>query len=197
MSSPEHFWAGEFGIAYTLRNKVDWMQRRSFWELVLERTAACRVLEVGCGAGWNLLALRQVDPRVRALGVDVNRVALDMAQDAGADAVELPAARVGTRWPQAFDLVFTAGVLIHVPPAELATTMVSIIAASRRWVLAVEYAAAAEEEVLYRGHAERLWRRPFGVLYEALGLTLQESGHLERGDGFDDCTWWLLKKPDA
>jgi SAM-dependent methyltransferase len=197
MSEHERFWAGDFGIAYALRNmKVDWMARRSFWELVLERTRASRVLEVGCGAGWNLLAIRDVDARVRAIGVDVNLVALDMAHDAGVDAIELAAAQVASRWPLAFDLAFTAGVLIHVPPAELAATMASIVAASRRWVLAIEYEAATEEEVPYRGHAERLWRRPFGLLYEAMGMELEDSGGLERGDGFDSCTWWLLRKPE-
>jgi pseudaminic acid biosynthesis-associated methylase len=197
MSEHEQFWAGDFGLAYTLRNSVDWRKRHSFWELMLERTAARNVLEVGCNAGWNLLAIRNVDARVRTRGVDVNRMALDLAYEAGLDTAEVSAANVGTRWPAAFDLVFTAGVLIHIPPEQLATTMVSIILASRRWVLAVEYAGDTEEEVPYRGHDARLWRRPFGALYEALGLALEDSGVLERGDGFDCCTWWLLRKPDA
>jgi hypothetical protein len=93
--------------------------------------------------------------------------------------------------------VFTAGVLIHVPPVDLPETLVSIVNASKRWVLAIEYEAASEEPVPYRGHEERLWRRPFGLQYEAMGLEVEDRGQLGPGDGFDFTTYWLLRKPEA
>jgi hypothetical protein len=75
--------------------------------------------------------------------------------------------------------------------------MESLVRASSRYVLAVEYAAAEEEALDYRGHAARLWRRPFGQLYEAMGLEVVSTGELRRGDGFDDCHFWLLEKTPA
>lgn len=194
MSTTFDFWRGPFGAEYTARNRVNWQARRAFWELILERTAARRVLEVGCNAGWNLMALRAVDPTVKLRGIDVNREALEEARANVLDARDLPASMVGDTWPRCFDLVFTAGVLIHVGPEDLADTMHSIVGASSRHVLAVEYAAAKEEEVDYRGHAQRLWRRPFGRLYEEMGLEVELTGELRAGDGFDDCHYWLLRK---
>jgi pseudaminic acid biosynthesis-associated methylase len=196
VSTPqEKFWAGEFGSQYTVRNRVNWHARKNFWDLIIERTAARSVLEVGCNAGWNLLALRDADPTIKLRGVDLNPDALTEAGRYALDAREMSGVKVGAEWPNAFQLVFTAGVLIHVPPQVLEKTMRSIVAASSRWVLAVEYAANQEEEVDYRGHAERLWRRPYGALYAGLGLAIEMEGQLAKGDGFDNCEFWLLRKP--
>jgi pseudaminic acid biosynthesis-associated methylase len=188
------FWRGSFGSEYTQRNRVNWEARRSFWELILENTAARSVLEVGCNAGWNLRALRAVDPTLKLRGVDVNADALAEAKREVLDARELPAAQVGHCWPRHFDLVFTAGVLIHVAPEHIVDTMRSIARASSRYVLAVEYESVNEDWVEYRGHRDRLWRRPFGEMYEAMGLDIVLTGTVGPGDGFDDCAYWLLRK---
>jgi pseudaminic acid biosynthesis-associated methylase len=191
MNAQEQFWAGDFGTAYTLRNRVNWLDRVPFWRNILAITQARSVLDVGCNAGWNLRAIRAADRTVIAVGVDVNADAVVEARDGGLDA-SLMSARVAGRWyREHFDLVCTSGVLIHVAPAELPDTMQAIINASRRWVLAVEYAAPKEEEVLYRGNAERLWKRPFGDLYEAMGLTMVADTVAQ---GFDQCRAWLLVK---
>jgi pseudaminic acid biosynthesis-associated methylase len=197
MNPQEEFWAGAFGADYTARNRVEWKARRSFWDLMVEKTGARSILEVGCNAGWNLLALRDVDSSIKLRGVDLNPQAIKEARANGLDARELPATKVGECWPRRFDLVFTAGVLIHVAPDDLAAVMVSIVNASAKWVLAVEYEAAQAREIQYRGHAGKLWKQPFGLQYEAMGLELEASGELRAGDGFDDCTYWLLRKPEV
>jgi hypothetical protein len=71
--------------------------------------------------------------------------------------------------------------------------MDNIIACSRRYVLAVEYADETEVEVQYRGHSERLWKRPFGRLYMDRGLNMVAEGEAP-ADAFDRCSWWLLSK---
>lgn len=199
MNAQEKLWAGDFGREYTERNRVEWQRRRSFWELVLEKSAPRSVLEVGCNAGWNLLALRDIDPTMKLRGVDLNPQALAEARANVLDAREVSGRDVGELWPGQFDLVFTAGVLIHVGPRELEATMRSIVAASAKYVLAVEYAAAEEVALEYRGGKDRLWKRPFGQLYEGMDLEVESSGELRAGDGFDDCTYWLLRKwrPDS
>ena len=191
MNATEQFWAGSFGNQYTDRNRVKYHERMPFWLRVLERTQPASVLEVGANAGWNLRAIRGLAQGVKLSGIDVNLQAVQEAQDCGLNVAVCPAADVGRLWPDSADLVFTAGVLIHIPPEQLPEVMASIIQASRRWVLAVEYSAEVEEPVEYRGHADRLWRRPFGRLYEGLGLRLVWSGP---ADGFDNCCAWLLSK---
>lgn len=197
MNEREALWAGPFGREYTERNRVDWRARRSFWDLMLETTRARTVLEVGCNAGWNLLALRDSDPTLKLRGIDVNEEAVAEARAEVLDARVIEGERAGTCWPGRFDLVFTAGVLIHVAPEDLPAMMVSIINASSKWVLAVEYEDSEEREIEYRGHMGRLWKRPFGLQYESLGLDLEAYGTLAPGDGFDQCSYWLLRKPEV
>jgi SAM-dependent methyltransferase len=42
-------------------------------------TPGCRVLDVGCGAGWSSIALAKAYPSARVLGIDVDRPSVDMA----------------------------------------------------------------------------------------------------------------------
>lgn len=188
----ENLWSGAFGIKYTNRNRVDWQTRIPFWDQVIERTQPRSVLEVGCNAGWNLRAIRAIDPSISLVGIDVNEAALEEADAAGLD-VEKISARGATSLGL-FDLVFSAGVLIHIPPGEIDTVMAAIVEAARHWVVAVEYSGEVEQEIPYRGLQGALWKRPFGEMYEAMGLTLVETGTLEKSAGFDDCTFWVLRK---
>lgn len=183
MSMQAEWWAGDAGNAYVWRNWVDWRARIPFWQHIMDLTGARSVYELGCNCGWNLSAIRRVSPDVALYGHDVNNTALQIATDAGL--------KVGR--PHSADLTFTCGVLIHVAPIDLEETMRDLIAASHRYVLAVEYVAEQEEEVEYRGERALLWRRPYGRLYEALGLKFMRHG--DAGLGFDNCRYWLMEKP--
>ena len=187
----EEFWAGDFGSAYTRRNRVNWHTRVPFWSDIIERTKARSAMEVGCNIGSNLLALREVDPMMALWGIDVNQAALSEAERSGLAVLQKPAAEV--HQCGRFDLVFSVGVLIHVPAEQLPEVMGAIVKASRRWVLAVEYAAEDEEPVVYRGHEGYLWRRPFGKLYEDMGLEMVDAFDAP-ADAFDRCRAWLLRK---
>lgn len=190
----EEFWRGDFGVAYTARNRPDWRARIPFWRDILAKTDAHSVLDVGTNAGWNLRALRQIDPMLSLWGVDVNQAAIQEAADAGLSVAEASIFDLADLSFGQFDLVATSGVLIHVSPADIERAMAEIVSASRRYVLAVEYAAEMEEEVPYRGHSERLWRRPFGSMYEAMGLKMVAEGEAP-ADAFDRCSFWLLEIP--
>lgn len=184
-------WSGEFGDAYLARNRVNWAARVPFWGSILGLTRASSVLEVGCNAGWNLRALRALDDSLELRGLDINEQALDEARAQG---LWVAAGNIveGAGLPRS-DLVFTAGVLIHLAPDDLEAAMRAIVAASREYVVAVEYGADTEEMIRYRGH-DALWRRPFGALYEAMGLRIIGKGFVGKADGFDDCQWWCLRK---
>jgi hypothetical protein len=108
-------WSGEFGDAYTARNQVTWWNRVPFWADVMARTRPTEVLEVGCNAGWNLMAIRATGFRVPMRGIDVNRGAIALATEARLDAVVGTVHDVVSR----YELVFTAGVLIHVAPDQV------------------------------------------------------------------------------
>ncbi len=191
----EDFWAGKFGQDYTQRNQVDPSTRVDFWQSAVEYCAPATVLEIGCNRGHNLAAIQMVDRSIELFGVDVNANAVEEARQQGFEVQRAKANAIAGLFEQgSMDLVFTAGVLIHIPPEDLETVMRSIVAVSAKYVLAVEYAAEQEEEMEYRGHAGKLWRRPFGQLYEQLGLRLLAVGD---AGGFDQCEFWLLEKPQS
>ncbi len=178
-------WSGSFGDDYLARNRVEWVHRVPFWEMILDVTMARSVFEFGCNAGWNLSAIRRAYPDVDLNGYDVNREALRQAACANLNA------RDEVDWCTDADLSFTAGVLIHVPPEDIEDTMKVIISKSYDWVLAVEYDSPQEEEIEYQGQMGLLWKRPYGELYQDLGLTLVSQGI---ASGFDKCKYWLLRK---
>lgn len=189
-------WASDFGDAYTIRNRVQWEKRQPFWEYIINKTEPASVLEVGCNSGWNMRAISSLGKHSRRLtGVDVNKTAIAEAQLACFDVRECAARDLRTIFePGEFDLVYTCGVLIHIPPEDLTDVMQSIVDVSRKYVLAVEYAHKDETPVEYRGHTDMLWKRPYGRLYEHLGLKTTWFGFLAPDTGFDQCTAWLMEK---
>jgi SAM-dependent methyltransferase len=193
MNEQEAHWAGKPGDDYTARNQVSWHSRINFWKHILDVTGALSVLDVGCNAGWNGHAIRQANARVAYVGIDVNEKAIAQGRDLSLNLQRCRALDIPSYFGSLkFDLVCTSGVLIHVPPADLTQTMQSIIDVSREFVLAVEYRDVIEQEVVYRGQRDRLWRRPYGKLYSELGLNQIDSWN---ADGFDRCTYWLMVKP--
>ena len=95
-----------------------------------------------------------------------------------------------------FDLVFTAGVLIHVGPTELPQAMAEVYRVSKRYVLAAEYYAETETPIEYRGSSELLWKRDFLGAYRSQFPDLQvvREGYWDMSVGFDRTHWWLLEK---
>jgi pseudaminic acid biosynthesis-associated methylase len=194
LTEQELFWQGDFGAEYVTRHRtLDWRKRVPFWRDILDRTSPRSILEVGCNSGANLKAIRQVNPMQSVWGCDINQAAIQQAADDGHSVIEASVFDLGDVWWEKFDLTFTCGVLIHISPADIERAMRAIIASSKRYVLAVEYADEKEVEISYRGHSERLWRRPFGDMYEGLGLKIVDHGPAP-ADAFDRCAWWLLER---
>jgi len=194
----ERLWADEFGDAYVERNAEAGEGRDVFWHGLLERHPIRTVLEIGCNVGANL---RWIDGRLESRdvwGIDINESALRAIRRRlpGINAVWSPARELPVR-DRSFDLVFTAGVLIHQPESTLPLVMSEAVRASRRFVLALEYFATETAEVPYRGEEGALFKRDYGRLYGELfpELELLESGALGADEGWDDVTWWLFAKP--
>lgn len=192
MNEANAFWSGPDGAAYTQRNRVNWRLRVPFWGEVLDMTGARSVYECGANSGWNLWAIKHAAPHVRAQGCEINQTACTQARNCGLD-VMCGDIHNELCWRyDAFDLIYSAGVLIHVPPGDLQTVMLDMVRASADYVLAVEYAAPEEQEIEYRGQRGLLWKRPYGKLYQDLGLRLVREW--DAGPGFDRCTATLLRK---
>lgn len=187
-------WAGQFGTEYIERNRLDYRPRMPFWESAIQFCTPATVFEFGCNIGLNLRAIQAVSPNTDLFGCDVNINAVNEARAAGFEVQHVGEHGIaGLYEPGTMDLVFTAGVLIHVAPADLERTMRSLIELSGRYVLAVEYhEEEGEVEVEYRGNSGALWRRDYGKLYQDLGLRLLSI--VPDAAGFDACTAYLLEK---
>lgn len=198
-------WSGEFGDRYTQRNAVTAEAvrgRARIWGEVLSRLEGDppkSALEVGPNVGLNLRGLQAVS------GMDLWAVEPngEARKQLIADAV-LPQERLfegfGHSLPLAdgaVDLAFTCGVLIHVDPSQLETTLREIHRVSAKYVFCAEYFSPKPEAVTYRGEQDLLFKNDFGSLYLDLfpDLRLVDYGFFwRRTTVMDDSTWWLFRK---
>ena len=187
-------WSGSFGDAYVSRNQLDWRKRIPVWSHILELTGARSVFELGCNAGWNLSAILRADQQTTVWGCDINEKALDIAYGCNLPVFNANDKNEREFYPDTAELTFTAGVLIHIAPKELKEVMQKLIDMPSNYVLAIEYESEVETEIEYRGQKGLLWKRPYGELYERMGLKLAKTGRLQQDVAFDDCRFWLMQK---
>lgn len=156
-----------------------------------------KILEVGCNVGGNIEWL--VSPERQVWGVDINREALRVIRDRypGVEAIFSPARDLPMK-DRYFDLVFTAGVLIHQPDETLPEVMAEMVRCSSRYVMCAEYFASESIEVSYRGVSGALFKRDYGSLFlDMFPLRLLTTGFLDRQTtGWDDLTWWIFERSD-
>jgi pseudaminic acid biosynthesis-associated methylase len=163
------------------------------------------ILEVGANVGINLKGLRlALGPGVMLGALEPNPTACAQlradAEIAATTVIEGDAYTIPLR-DDAYDLVFTSGVLIHVPPARLPEAMREIRRVARRYVLCIEYFSHLPVEVPYHGQGGLLWKRDFGRAYQEQCPTLEvvQYGFLWQQEfpHFDDLNWWMFRKRGA
>ena len=192
------WWKGEEGNLYTARNNPDEVQlraRRDLFEEILGRAQLHReesVCEIGCNRGSNLRVLRRMGYN-HLVGVEPNESARNKAEKL-CEVYE----SINQVDPMLdHDLVFTCGVLIHIPPRELKEMCEEIVDLAKTWVLAIEYFSAEPRMIEYRGTKDRLWARDFGSFYLDNFPCLEPVAYgfaWKRMTGLDNLTWTLLRK---
>jgi pseudaminic acid biosynthesis-associated methylase len=204
-------WAGDFGTEYQSRNASDWTsiknRSRMFGDIFKCMEDNCKafpasIIEVGGGCGDNLRAIDMIYERSRApiklMSCDPNEEARKAMRDI---ATVLPGDLSALPYNDgAADLVFTSGVLIHVPPADLPRAMAEIHRVSKRWILSIEYFNNVLEEIQYRGQDGMMWRRDWGEAWLEQFPALKPLGYgfaWRRMTGLDSLTWFLFDKTQA
>lgn len=205
MSQPIDAWRGEFGDAYTERNAADaaaLRARLSMWAGWLEKFGSRQpksIVEVGCNLGLNLRALKQLTD-AKLMAVEPNASARKRVV---ADGI-LPEADMKEGMGEALpfkdgaaELVFTAGVLIHVHPDNLGKVADEMYRVSSRFILVSEYFSVEPETRTYRGQEGLLFKRDFAGFFldRFAGLEVVADGFLwNRTTGIDNATWAILEK---
>lgn len=200
--TPLATWRGDFGHDYADRNQVTDDARHdaavAFGRMLDGVTGVGSVLEVGANVGINITGVRAVLDEATVTAVEPSgRAASVLAAGGLVDSVVMADGALLPFADDAFDLVFTNGVLIHVPPDRLPLVMGEIARVARRYVLCSEYFAHIPEEIPYRGVQGLLWKRDFGSAYldTCPGLTVDAYGFLWQRElpVYDDLTWWRFR----
>ena len=202
-------WTGEFGRDYTDRNTLDVdaldaLYRKNYGltrtqinqEFLSGISKDASFLEVGCNTGNQLLLLQRMG-YTNLSGLELQPYALEIARSrtrnislAQGSALAIPHADAS------FDLVFTAGVLIHIAPEDLPRAMNEVHRCSRTYIWGVEYYAPDVTEVNYRNHSGLMWKMDYARRYlqRFEDLELVREQHVPYLEGSNVDTVFLLRK---
>jgi pseudaminic acid biosynthesis-associated methylase len=202
-------WTGEFGREYTLRNSYTPEQVDALWQTNygISRTelnrrffqripADARILEVGCNIANQLLLLQKLGYS-NLHGVEIQGYALEIARSRvkGTSLVQASALSLPYK-DNYFDLIFTAGVLIHISPNDLPIALDEIHRCTKTYICGSEYYAPSRTEIDYRGHHELLWKMDYAQEYLARfsDLKLVREQRLPYQGSKNEDTMFLLGK---
>jgi pseudaminic acid biosynthesis-associated methylase len=206
MTKQLDLWQSEFGWDYAQRNnnQIEEYDQRLLlrdWSRILRSAdllSIDSVLEVGCSIGRNLTALSNlVSGPVQ--GVEPNEKAVKTAQERLSDRGII--VRRGTAFDLQFgdasvDMVFTAGVLIHIHPEDLKKATDEIVRVAKNYVVCIEYFSHEPVEISYRGMNGFLFKRDFGRWYveNYPQLKVMDYGFLWKlFNSCDNCVWQLFE----
>ena len=197
----EQLWAGEFGNDYITRNRDGALldnNRALFGKILSHTQDVTSAIEFGANIGNNLRALRELLPKANLHSVEINAKAAAEIEAWGGATVEV-ASLLDFEPQRQWDLSFTKGVLIHLPPEALPSVYDKLVAASARYVMVCEYYNPTPVEVSYRGHEHALFKRDFAgeILDAHPELRLVDYGftyHRDPQHPLDDSTWFLMEK---
>ncbi len=201
MENPLERWTGEFGNNYALRQQDNIEARADlFYKIIRNFTRPISdedILDVGAGLGHNLEALHKLGyPLDQLFCIEPNPIVENCLQAKEYNVIGESAQDIHAM-DSRFNLVFTSGVLIHIPPHDVIKAATEIVRVSKRYVLAIEYFSVEPEAIEYRGNKDMLWKRDFGKMYldNFPELELVDYGFAWKpATGLDNVTWWLFKK---
>lgn len=190
-------WGSEFGDEYQARNSIKKDDRLNIWFTLLNNLGLYKVksaLEIGCSRGHNLYQVHKITG-AECMGIEINEKAIKeryINNIVKGSAYELPFI------DNQFELVFTAGVLIHLSDTKKA--MEEIKRVSSKYILSIEYYDKAKREIDYR-HDVYCSAREWDVLWKELGCEVLLQGEMKNlgvtgaNDDFSkSCHYFLVKK---
>lgn len=201
------FWLGEFGDSYMQRNnnieKIndDYKKEtgitveqvfQKFFDKVDKNS---KILELGCNIGLNLGMLQKMG-FTNLCGVELNEKALVIAKKNNKNITFINSSIEDFESDETFDLVFTAGVLIHINPSILDSVIRKVTNLTHRYIFGFEYYSDNLVEIKYRNHQNTCWKQNFPLLFQKLSPSLQvikeEKFHYKNSNLIDVA--YLLQK---
>ena len=205
----EKRWAGEFGSKYIKRNYLSIADAKKFYrtaygvdpeklnhEFLGKLDRSIKILEVGCNIGIQLALLRTMG-FTNLYGVEINQDAAKKCRKINPDINIVQGSALDIPFKDGyFDLVFTAGVLIHISPRDVKQVMSEIHRCTKKYIWGWEYYADTYTEINYRGNKNMLWKGNFAGVYQDsfkdMRLIKQKKVSYVADNNFD--AMFLLKK---
>ena len=186
-------WYGDFGIRYTVRNKIIPEKLVPFYKRILKDIKPDKILEVGCNRGHNLVAVSYCG-QYDLYGIDINPYSIVIARDNKEISFTVGNIYDILYKDNFFDLVLTVGVLIHLEPNTLKDAIKEILRVSKKYFLMMEYNYDFEEfeKVPYRDNVG-LWRGNFKkVVLDNFNVKIVIEGEIGPEEGFGDKRGYFL-----
>ncbi len=204
-------WNGQFGKEYTDRNphsieevntyylKNFGITRNELNELFLEDLdRSIKILEVGSNVGTQLLILQKMGFE-NLYGIEPSNYAVELSKSTTKNINIIKGTAFDIPFKDDyFDLVFTAGVLIHINPTDITKAMGEIYRCTKKFIWGYEYYANEYTEIVYRGQKNLLWKADFAQNYmeNFSNLELVKEKHLNYKDNNNINSMFLHRKKD-
>lgn len=160
-------WSGSFGREYTLRNKdlnfsdlTATTMEKIFREVLANSINVESILEIGCNTGHNFIPLSKIG-KFELIGIEPQEEAIKIAKVKSVPATIIKGSGFDIPFINGyFDLVYSAGVLMHVENESLNLILNEIDRVSSKYFLSIDYFDNDEINVKdYHGFDDMLWRR--------------------------------------
>lgn len=181
-TNQEEIWMGKFGQEYTERNifspeELDELYKRTFGVLKSDinkeffeimENKEIKILEVGCNVANELRMLQSMGYK-NLYGIELQPYACERAKDfsKGINIINASGYDIPFK-DEYFDVVFTHGVLIHIPPTHLKKIMSEVYRCSKKYIWGLEYYSEQHTEIEYRGNEALMWKGDFEKIYMEL-----------------------------
>lgn len=179
MNHQKEVWQSNFGEEYTERNIFSPEDLNAFYvreygisrfdmntEFLSGLDKDIRILEVGCNVGNQLRLLQQMGFN-NLYGLELQPYAVQRAKDLtkGINIIQGVADDIPFK-DGYFDLVFTSGVLIHIPPELHEKVMTEMYRCTKKHIWGFEYFSDTLSEINYRGNTNLLWKSDFSQEFQ-------------------------------
>ncbi|MBI2722909.1 MAG: methyltransferase domain-containing protein [Bacteroidetes bacterium] len=181
------FWSGEFGKEYNIRNSFNEKEWDDFYlqnwgvtkiemntRFIGHLPKDIKILEVGANIGMQLRGLQKMG-FTNLYGIELQQDAVEKSkqQTKGINIIQGSGYDIPFK-DGYFDLVFTAGVLIHIAPENHGKIMSEMVRCSKKYIWGFEYFAEEITDIIYRDNKGFLWKADFSKIFSAGNPELKE-----------------------
>lgn len=201
------FWMGDFGTNYLNRNNtietVNELYKKQtgitvekiFNNFFDKINRECTIIELGCNIGLNLSILNKMGFK-NLTGLEINETAFSLAKKNNPDINFINSSIENFETTETYDLVYTAGVLIHINPDTLPLIITKMNHLSKKYIFGFEYYSDNLVEIKYRNHDNSCWKQNFPELIKKLNpflKTIKEEKFQYKDENICDIAYLLEK----